>query len=272
MHDIVDIVRTLIVFFISYLFWGSERAKQKLKQWLEKHSKTSASSAQQGQSITSSKPRPAVLSVICCGQDIISAVQRDLESILHKQLVDRTVNMHDFSRLDDMQLEAVLAKVRVLGISVEERHQRSGSADSDRAGNTARAQAQDRSGPGKNLYVLRGLKEDVLSVTELVNTAVHQVLCKDLQDKEEAMLALNVQWSIKDINEGTWHELSLRDNYVLENAHMMKEASVDVTAPGGVTVKVNLKTRDATNWQTGLTYKMKRLECEACMSQLPFFT
>ncbi|KAG7234327.1 hypothetical protein INR49_005077 [Caranx melampygus] len=170
-------------------------------------------------------------------------------------------------RLDDMELEAVLAKIRVFGISVEERHQRSGSVDSDRAGNTARAQAKDRSGSGKDVYVLRGLKEDVLSVTELVNTAVHKVLCEDLQDKEEAMLALNVQWSIKD-NGGTWHELSLRDNYVLENAHIMKQISVNVTAPDGMTVKVNLKTQEGTNWQTGLTYKVERLESAAYASGL----
>lgn len=176
--------------------------------------------------------------------------------------------MQDFSRLDDMELGAVLAKVRILGISVE---QRSASVDSDRAGNTSRAQARDRLGSGEDIYVFRGLKEDVLSVTELVNAAVHKVLRKDIQDKEEAMLALNVQWSIKDIS-GTWHELSLRDNYLLEHAHMMKEAFVDVMGPDGNKVKVNLKAQEGTNWQTGLTYKVKRLETAARMSQFIVFS
>ncbi|XP_039996555.1 kelch-like protein 33 isoform X2 [Xiphias gladius] len=161
-----------------------------------------------------------------------------------------------------MELEAVLAKVSVLGISLEHRrHRRSESASGNRDGNTARAKARDRSGSGEEVYVLRGLKEDVLSVTELLNRAVHEILFEDLQDKKEAMLALTVQWSIQDVD-GAWQELSLHDNYVLEDAHVNKKLSVDVMAPDRMMTEVNLRVNEAKNWQTGIIYKVKRSETE----------
>uniref|UniRef100_A0AAQ4NZP5 Poly [ADP-ribose] polymerase n=1 Tax=Gasterosteus aculeatus aculeatus TaxID=481459 RepID=A0AAQ4NZP5_GASAC len=43
------------------------------------------------------------------------------------------------------------------------------------------------------------------------------------------MYALVVQWSIREKN-GTWRELSLRDNYLLEDAHLTQKVSVDVTS------------------------------------------
>ncbi|XP_022625617.1 poly [ADP-ribose] polymerase 14-like [Seriola dumerili] len=245
-----------------------EKAKQKLKEWQEKYSKTPASSATQGETFISSKPQPAVLTVICNGSDIITTVKSDLEGILQKQLVDRVVNVHDFSSLDAMELEAVLTKVRVLGMSLEQRkRQSSRSVDGNRAGITARAEARAHSGSGEEVYVLRGLKEDVLSVTELVNTAVHKALIEDLQDKKEAMLALTVQWSIQH-TDGAWQELSLHDNYVLENAHINKQVSADVTAPDRMIAKVNVKSREAKNWQTGITYRVRRSETGATL-ELP---
>ncbi|XP_071315254.1 protein mono-ADP-ribosyltransferase PARP14-like isoform X2 [Trachinotus anak] len=245
-----------------------EKAKHKLKEWQEKYSRTQVSSPSQEKTIISSKPQPAVLSVICCGPDIIKTIKRDLEEVLQKQLLERVVNVHDFSMLDAMELEAVLAKVRVLGISLEQRRRQSSeSANGNRAGNTARAEARGRSGSGEEIYVLRGLKEDVLSITELVNAAVHEALREDLQDRNEAMLALNVQWSIQDID-GAWQELSLRDNYMLEEAHLSSQVSVDVTAPDRMMVKVNMRSREATNWHTGITYKVKRSETAATL-ELP---
>lgn len=239
-----------------------EKAKQQLKKWQEKRSRTSTTSAPQDKTIISSKPDPAVISVICCGLDIMQIIKRDLEEILQKQLVEREVKVDDVSRLDDMELEAVQAKVRVLGISLEHRRgPGSQSVNGNRAANTARTEARDRSGSREEVYVLRGLKEDVLSVTELITRAVHEAL----YEEKEAMLALNVQWSIQDVH-GDWNELSLHDNSVLENAHLNNQMLVDVTAPDGVTVKVNLGSKDATNNLTGFTHKVKRSETGSGMS------
>lgn len=247
-----------------------EKAKQKLKKWHDKYSRTPTTSAPQGKTFISSKPPPAVINVIGCGPDTIRTIKKDLEGILQKQLVEREVDVHDFSRLDAMELEAVQAKVKVLGISLEHRRRQSSEGVNDnRAGNTARAEARDRSGSAKDVYVLKGLKEDVLSAIELVNKAIQKSLCEYLQDKEEAMLALTVQWSMY-VNEA-WHELSLHDNYLLEEAHMKKQVSVDMTAPDGQMVAVNLRAQEATNWLTGFTYKVKRSESDASMSHLEFY-
>lgn len=180
---------------------------------------------------------------------------------MQKQLVEREVDVHNFSRLEAMEVEAVQAKVRLLEISLEyKRRQGPGGVSGIRAGNTAR----HRSESGVDIYVLKGLKEDVLSVIELVNRAVQEALCEDLQNKEEAMLALNVQWLIKKVN-GDWQELSLHDNFLLEEAHLKKQVSVDVTAPDGLIVKVNLMAEEATDWLTGLKYKVKRSDTETSM-------
>ncbi|XP_026150830.1 protein mono-ADP-ribosyltransferase PARP14-like [Mastacembelus armatus] len=241
-----------------------EKAKQKLKEWQEKFSRTSASSASEEKPLISSKPQPAALSVICCGLDI-RTIKRDLEGILQNQLLEREVDVCDFSRLDDMELEAVLTKVKFLGISLEHRRRQiPQSATGNRARNAANAKATHWSVSGEEVYVLKGLKQDVLSVADLINRAVHKALRADIQDKKEAMLGLGVQWSIKDTN-GTWQEMSLHANYMLEDAYMRKDVSVDVIPPDGVKVKVNLKTQEATNWTTGITYKVKRSASSATL-------
>ncbi|XP_051258312.1 LOW QUALITY PROTEIN: protein mono-ADP-ribosyltransferase PARP14-like [Dicentrarchus labrax] len=235
-----------------------ERAKQILKKCQDKCLRTSTTSAPQGRTLISLKPLPAVISVIGRGPDVISTIKRDLEGILQKQLVEREVDVLDFSKLDSKELEAVQAKVNAFEISLEHRRRQSTEGvNGNRAGNTARPEARDRSGSRGDVYVLKGLKEDVLSVIELLNRAFQKALCKDFQHKQEAMLALNVKWSIQDVN-GVWHEVSLHDNYLLEEAHMRKEVSVDIKAQDGMLVKVNLRAREATNWQTGITYKIKR--------------
>lgn len=243
-----------------------EKAKQKLKKWQYKYTKTSKTSTTQEKTFTSSKPPPAVLTVIGCGPDPIRTTKSALEGILQKQLAEREVDVHDFSKLDEMELEAVQAKVKVFGISLEYKNCSEG-VNGNRAGNTAGGEARDRSGSGREVYVLKGLKEDVLSVIELINRAIQKALCEDLQDKQEAMLALNVQWSIQDINKA-WQELSLHENYKLEGAHMQKQVSVEMTTPDGMMVAVNLRTQEATNWLTGLTYKVKRSESETAL-ELP---
>ncbi|XP_070710801.1 protein mono-ADP-ribosyltransferase PARP14-like [Pempheris klunzingeri] len=227
-----------------------EKSKQKLKKWHDKYSRTSTTSGLEGRTFISIKPPPAVINIISCSPGAIRIIQRDLEGVLQKQLLEREVDVHDFSRLDDMELEAVQAKVKVLQISLE--HRRA---------------AGDRSGLEKEVYVLKGLKKDVLSIIDLVNRAIQRALSEDLQDKEEAVMALNVQWSVQGVN-GVWHELSLHDNYLLEEANIKSQVFVEVMAPDGEKVKVNLKAREATNWQTGIIYKVKRIESETT-SELP---
>ncbi|KAM9335537.1 protein mono-ADP-ribosyltransferase PARP14-like [Symphorus nematophorus] len=240
-----------------------EKAKQKLKKWQEKYSKTFTTSAPQGKTFISLRPPPAVISVIGCSQDAVRTIKRDLEGILQKQLEEREVALHDFSKLNAMELEAVQAKVQVLELSLEYRRRQ--SSDGNRAGRAA--QGSSRSGSGGDIYVLKGLREDVLSVMELVNRAIQKSLNEDLQDKKEAMMALDVQWSIKDVN-GVWQELSLHDNFLLEEAHMKNDVFVEITAPDGMMVKANLTTREATDGRTGFTYKLKRSESEISF-QLP---
>ncbi|KAM6909127.1 protein mono-ADP-ribosyltransferase PARP14-like [Xenentodon cancila] len=240
-----------------------EKAKLKLKKFQEICSRTFGSSTPQSQTFTPPKLQPSVLRVISCGPDVIKAVKRDLEGILQKELLERTVHVHDFSRLDGMELDALLGKVSVLGLSLElQRCHISETVDGSRAGDAARSEARDRSEAGDEFYVLKGLKEDVLSVIELINKAVQKALSVDLQDKEEATTALHVQWSIKE-EKTDWQEVSLRENYVLEQAHLQRRVFVDISASDGRKLKVNLKTQEATDWQSGNVYKLKRSESEA---------
>ncbi|XP_062239459.1 protein mono-ADP-ribosyltransferase PARP14-like isoform X1 [Platichthys flesus] len=233
-----------------------EKAKQIFKKILEKSSRASSSSAQQGKPI-SSQPQPAVLSVICCGPDIMDAIKTDLEGHLHKQLIEREVKMQDFASLDDMELEAVLTKVRGFGISLESRRRQ--SSESSRSGVPTRAGARDRSAAAEEMYVLRGLKEDVLSTTELINRAIQEALSKDRQDEKEAMTAYHVQWLIQDAEE-EWQELSLHENFLLEDAFLNKRASAEVTARDATALRVNLSALEAVNQQTGQRFKVKRSE------------
>ncbi|XP_013855871.1 poly [ADP-ribose] polymerase 14 [Austrofundulus limnaeus] len=152
-----------------------------------------------------------------------------------------------------METDAVMAKIKVFGISLEhQKHQSSGTAN-------AGFGRRDRPGSRKEVYLLKGLKEDVLSVIELINKAVQKALEEDLRAKEEAMVALTIQWAIKDAN-GEWQELTLHDNYMLENARSTNQVSVDMETPDARTVTVNLIKFEATDLLTGKTYKLKRNE------------
>lgn len=239
--------------YLLLFFHFLEKAKQKLKKWQKKQSNFFSSMGPQEKTFASSKPQQAMIRVISCDPYITKTIQSELESILQKHLIKREVDVQEFSALEPMELEAVQAKIRVFGISLEhKKHQQN-------AGNTVRPEARAQTGSGKDIYVLEGLKEDVLSVTELIGRATQEALFKDFQDKEEAITALNVQWSLKGIN-GAWQEVSLRDNYMLEYAHTRDKIFVDIDAPDGSRVTVNLKTQEATNGVTGMTYKLKRIE------------
>ncbi|KAK5893346.1 hypothetical protein CgunFtcFv8_006225 [Champsocephalus gunnari] len=222
-----------------------EKAKQMPKKWQEKRPRTSATP--KGKIFASSKPPPAVISVIGCGPDIIGTMKRDLEGILQNQLLEKDVDVEDFSRLDDMEREAVQAKLKVLGVSLEYKKRESSE--------------------GTEVYVLKGLREDVLTIIELINKAIRKALSEDIEENNEAMLALDVQWSIQD-TDTVWRELSLHDNYILEEAHKKNQVFVDITSSDGIKVSVNLKENKATNQLTGVTFEVKRNETDITL-ELP---
>ncbi|XP_028991732.1 protein mono-ADP-ribosyltransferase PARP14-like isoform X2 [Betta splendens] len=228
-----------------------DKAKQKLKKLQEKCSQTPRASVPEEKQPFSSKPHPAVINVTCRGRDTVNIIKRDLEDIVQKQLIERVLDVNDISKLDVMEYEAVLAKVNVLGISLEQMFK-------SEIGTGARNPAGAQSGLEEEVVLLKGLKDDVWSVTELVNESLKRAQ----QEKEEAMLALTVQWSIQDVD-GVWRELSLHHNYMLENAYLKQSVFADVMAPNGTMVAVNLTAREATDRRTGLTYKMKREETDA---------
>uniref|UniRef100_A0A3Q2U7S6 Poly [ADP-ribose] polymerase n=1 Tax=Fundulus heteroclitus TaxID=8078 RepID=A0A3Q2U7S6_FUNHE len=199
--------------------FGLNKARQQLKKIGKKCSRLSAGLSKSDQSFMSLKPQPTVLRVISCGPDVTKAVKRDLELIVQQELFERTVDVHSFHKLDAMELDAVQAKIKVTGISLEHKTIASGTS-----------RGRDRSGSGQDVYVLKGLKEDVLSVTELINQSVQRALEEDLTEKEEALCALTIQWAMKDDN-GEWQELSLRENYMLEDANSQEKVHTMFTLP-----------------------------------------
>ncbi|TNN38880.1 Poly [ADP-ribose] polymerase 14 [Liparis tanakae] len=208
-----------------------EKAEQILKRLHDKLARASTTSTPHDRTCASSKPPPAVVSVIGCGADAIGTVGRALRGILQNLLIEREVDVEDLSRLDGRELEAVQAKVRAFGISLEYRRHEGGNGN--QAGNAARSRAGSR----REVCVLTGLNEDVLGVVELINGAIQKGLCQDIQDKEEARLALCVQWSMQDANKA-WHELGLHDNYTLEEAHLRQRGSVELAPTGGGRLKI----------------------------------
>ncbi|XP_056156061.1 protein mono-ADP-ribosyltransferase PARP14 isoform X2 [Lampris incognitus] len=228
--------------------------REKAKQMLEKikvcasshiQSLKYLSSTPSGLTLHSWEPYPVVLCVVGCGSDTSEAIRRELEENLQQQLTEREVDGKDVSRLDVMELEAVQVKVRALGVSLQQVRGPRGERPAEGGGGA------------EVMYVLRGLKEDVLSVNELVDKALKRSLHSDLQKKEEAMVALQVQWSMQDAH-GAWQEVSLHGNYLLEQAYQQKDVCVDINRVDGTKVKVNMKKKEAIDCQTGLTYMLKR--------------
>lgn len=222
-------------------------------------SKSSGSSVTHN--IASTKPEPAVISAISCSSDTVKALKRDLEGVLQQQLVEREFKLEDLSRLKEMEVAAVRAKARALGVSLEHSVRAS-------AGNTTKSETRGRSDSEEKVIVLKGLKEDVLIVAELVNKAVKQALSEDLQMHQEEKVAESVQWFIEN-QQREWQHFSTHQNYILEEAHKNKQVFVDVETANGTKVKVNLTALEATDWQTGNTYKVKRCETDTgrcCLS------
>ncbi|KAM4612170.1 protein mono-ADP-ribosyltransferase PARP14-like [Polymixia lowei] len=245
----------------------TEKAKQRVKKFQERavnfFQDACTSLSTPGLSLISWRPAPAVLCVVGLGTDAVETVKRDLEAVLQQQLTERAIDGKDFSRLTEHELENVQAKARNLGVSLEPRRgKREDGEDGGRVGSGGRARvgARDQSGSGVEVfYLLRGLKEDVLSVNELVDRALRRALQGDLQDRHEAAVALQVKWSMQD-RHGAWKELSMHANYLLEQALQQKDVFVRIDGPDRITVDVNIRKQEATDRQTGFTCRVKREE------------
>ncbi|KAF6717731.1 Poly [ADP-ribose] polymerase 14 [Oryzias melastigma] len=225
---------------------AKERAVHKVKKRL--HMKRSKSlSASEPKFLVSPELHPVVFTVISLGSDVIKNIKTDLESTLQKNLFESKVVVQNFSWLGDMELDAVRAKMAIYGISVELQKNQRLETTGDRS------QKSD-----EQVYVLKGLKEDVLCVTDLINSSVQQALHQELQEKEEYEVFLIVQWSIKNLQD-VWEELSPSNNYKLEKAHQSGEVSVEISALDRE-LKVNMTKQEATDWKTGITFELKRVE------------
>nr|XP_046176439.1 protein mono-ADP-ribosyltransferase PARP14-like [Oncorhynchus gorbuscha] len=239
----------------------NERAQQILKKKLSigfsspSHGSLPPPHALPGLTITPWRPPPVVLSVVGRGVDTIRGARRELEAILQNQLTQRDVKGEDLCMLGEVELQAVQKNAKVLGVSLElGRVQRTGGVE-------AGAGAGGGAATGEGFYVLRGLKEDVLSVREVLDSALSGALRRELQERNEALMALSVQWSMCRHGD-VWEELGMHDNYHLEQAHLRGDVSAELDVPDGSKVRVNLKNNMATDWKTGCTYKMKREESE----------
>ncbi|XP_029610115.1 protein mono-ADP-ribosyltransferase PARP14-like [Salmo trutta] len=228
-----------------------ERAQQILKKKLRigfsspSHGSLPPPHALPGLTITPWRPPPVVLSVVGRGADAIRGARRELEAILQNQLTQRDVKGEDLCMLGEVELQAVQKNAKVLGVSLEQgRVQRAGGVEA---------------GAGEGFYVLQGLKEDVLSVREVLDNALNGALRRELQERNEALMALSVQWSMCRHGD-VWEELGMHDNYHLEQAHRRGDVSAELDVPDLSKVRVNLKNNMATDWRTGCTYNMKREE------------
>lgn len=194
-----------------------------------------------------------MLSVVGRGADAIRGARRELEAILQNQLTQRDVKGEDLCMLGEVELQAVQKNAKVLGVSLEQGVvQRAGGVE-------AGAGAGGGVAAGEGFYVLQGLKEDVLSVREVLDSALSGALRRELQERNEALMALSVQWSMCRHGD-IWEDLGMHDNYHLEQAHRRGDVSAELDVPDLSKVRVNLKNNMATDWRTGCTYKMKREE------------
>ncbi|KAL0970100.1 hypothetical protein UPYG_G00237140 [Umbra pygmaea] len=200
-------------------------------------------SAPPGLTITPWRPAPAILSVVGSDAEAIDRAKQELEKTMEKQLTKRQVKGEDLWMLREEELQVVQVEAKALGVSLELRE---GGLEA---------------GAEEVLYIIQGLKEDVLSVREVLDSALSGGLRRYMQEREEAMVALRVQWSMCS-RKGHWVELDLHTNYVLEMAYDKEVVAAEVRGLDGGNVKVNLKTKIATDWSTGYTYEMKREESE----------
>ncbi|KAK7910394.1 hypothetical protein WMY93_015078 [Mugilogobius chulae] len=203
--------------------------------------------------ISPTKPQPAVFSVISCSSTSIPALTQALESLVQQQLVEREFELRELCRLTEMEVAAIQAKARSFGVSLDHSIRQSTSV--------GKSDAKNRADSGEKVVVLKGLKEDVLVVADLVNRAIKNALSEDLQEKEEERLAQTVEWMY--LGEGEdWESFDLKQNYILENAKEKQEVFVREMEIKGNKVEVNLVSLEATDRKTGKKYKIKRCETD----------
>ncbi|XP_062305075.1 protein mono-ADP-ribosyltransferase PARP14-like [Osmerus eperlanus] len=208
-------------------------------------SSSSSPSAPSGLSVSPWKPPPAVLVVLGPESQAVTRARRELEAILMKQLERKEVEGKDLRILEEPELRAFQESVRAQAVSLELGQGRPAAA---------------RPGVGDNInYVLRGLGEDVLSVYNLLQRGLSGALRRDLDERNEALVAFMVQWSLQGPGD-VWNELGLNGNYMLEQAHLEGLVEVEVFGLNREVLSVNLRTNLATDCRTGRVYKMKREE------------
>uniref|UniRef100_A0A8C6T9V8 Poly [ADP-ribose] polymerase n=1 Tax=Neogobius melanostomus TaxID=47308 RepID=A0A8C6T9V8_9GOBI len=205
-------------------------------------------SSRSGVTIPPTKPQPAVFSAIGPSSAAIASLKTALEGLVQQQLVDRDFELGDLCRLDEMEVAAVQAKARSLGVSFDHSVRRNTNA--------AQSGTKNQANSGDKIVILRGLKEDVLMVAELVNKAIKKALSDDLLEKEKEEVAQSVQWMYQKGGED-WEHFDLDQNYFLETAFEKKEVFLKIEFKGNK-LKVNFKALDATDSKTGDKYRVKR--------------
>ncbi|XP_055358541.1 protein mono-ADP-ribosyltransferase PARP14-like isoform X2 [Betta splendens] len=112
---------------------------------------------------------------------------------------------------------------------------------------------RDQSGQG--ILTVRGLKDGVSLVMQMVNGFQQGSLIREMRVRDEDELYLRVAWCILGCN-GNWERLPKTANYDLEN----NDASGEMVDARGNSWSVNLQAMEATRRQTGQKTKLKRLE------------
>lgn len=168
------------------------------------------------------------------------------------QIEEREFELQDLCRLDEMEVAAVQANARSFGVSLDHSIRTNTSA--------AQSESKNQASSGEKIVILKGLKDDVLMVAELVNKAIKKALSEDLQEKKEEMLAQSVQWMYLQEGED-WEPFTLRQNYLLEKAREQKEVFLKMEIKGNK-VRVNMAESNATDCKTGKTFSVKRCETD----------
>ncbi|XP_036406642.1 LOW QUALITY PROTEIN: protein mono-ADP-ribosyltransferase PARP14-like [Megalops cyprinoides] len=162
-------------------------------------------------------------------------------------------------------------RARAEGVSVERARDRGVSVERARAEGVSVERARDRGvsveraraegvSVERGRVVLRGLKEEVLEVCDGVQRALSGALRRQLQEREQALVALSVQWALST-PAGGWAEVDRPTNCLLEQAFQRGVACVDIRhGPDGAVFQVQPQVRRATNQNTGYTCDVKRVE------------
>ncbi|MBN3299572.1 PAR14 polymerase, partial [Amia calva] len=176
---------------------------------------------------------PAVLDVIGRKREDVRKAREELESIFEKLLCEREIVEEEVSMLADEDIDQILKRATSLKVTIT---------------------------PGRRLgiHIIRGLKEEVLDVVELVKSSQNKSLLKQVEERQQALMAMSVRWSFE--NPSGWHTFDLEANYLLEISYQKKDGPVNVSDGQGDMLRVDLDRKEATSWLTSQTYRVCRKE------------